>query len=325
MVQKVSIIIPVFNVEAFLRQCLDSIGLFGRDDIEIILVNDGSTDNSDDICREYLDKWNNVKLIEKQNGGLSDARNWGTKEASGEYICYLDSDDWLVTGAIETLYDFAKANNCDVVQGGFYYAYDDHLEYDDSWIEDDQKPFVLDRDEAMLELIKNNYIKNFAWGKLYKSSIVKSHQFPVGKLFEDSYWQHLVMFDTNRYGVIPAPLYFYRQRSDSISGNIGNKLLQLLEGNEQRLLFIRDNYPRLTGVAADFLWRLSFDYQKLGPEFTQFFNEVNNKYTSLLSDHFKRSFIYRLAVNNSPLLPLYLFAKRVKDHFNPIKRIELTK
>jgi len=327
MITKVSIIIPVYNVEQYLRQCIDSIGLLGHDDFEIIIVNDGSTDGSDIICREYEQKWHNVHLIEKSNGGLSDARNHGTAAAKGDYIYYLDSDDWLVPGAIEQLYRFAVENNCEVVQGGFYYAFDDHLEYDENWIKEDQEPFVLEKLAALQVLLKNTFIKNFAWGKIYKSSIVKSHEFPVGKFFEDSYWQHHVVSDVNLYGIIPKPLYFYRQRENSITGTGGAKQMDLLLGNEERLHFIRENYPELTSIAADTLWYLSFLYHNKGEEFYRYFDRFNSTYSSLLSAKRKRMLWYKLAKNHSSLLPYYLRIKRLRDHFRykRPKRIEFPK
>jgi glycosyltransferase involved in cell wall biosynthesis len=197
-----SVVIPIYNVEQYLRQCLDSIGVLGRDDVEVILVNDGSTDGSRNICVDYVNKWSNVTLIDKENGGLSDARNKGTEVAAGEYIYYLDSDDWLEPDAIDKLYRFAVENDCDIVQGSFYYAFEGHVEHNNRFYKADDPPFVLNREEAMRELIKNYYVLNFAWGKVYRTSLAKSHQFPFGKYFEDSYWQHLMIHDSKRYGVI---------------------------------------------------------------------------------------------------------------------------
>ena len=322
---RISIIIPIYNVEPYLRQCLDSIGLLGHDDVEIILVNDGSTDGSGKICTEYTELWNNVILINKTNGGLSDARNCGTDVAKGEYIYYLDSDDWLVPGAIETLYRFAIDNNCEVVQGGFYYAFEDHLEYDDRWIKDDDKPFILGREEAMRELMKNHYVKNFAWGRLYKANIVKKHLFPLGKFFEDSYWQHLVVHETVRYGVVPTPLYFYRQRKDSISGQSGKKLLDLYRGLEVQLVFLIENYPELVSIIADKLWVQSFSSRNQDADFKDFYDQFNAKYESFLSDSFKKSLFYILAKRESGLLPLYIFYQKVNGHLfsKPFKRVAL--
>lgn len=324
---KISVILPIFNVEQYLRQCIDSIGLLGHDEVEIILVNDGSTDGSREICREYALKWDNVRLIDKTNGGLSDARNWGTEAAQGDFIYYLDSDDWLVPGAIMRLYEFALENSCDVVQGGFYYAFDDYLEYDDRWITEKTKPFVLNQEEAMRELLKNNYIKNFAWGKIYKSSIVKSHKFPFGKFYEDSYWQHHIISEVRRYGVMPQPLYFYRQRSSSISGSRSGRIIDLLRGNELRLAFVSEKFPHMTSIAADSLWRSSFALRNSGREFSKFFERINNDYSSLLSNELKSSLLYKLVRKKSSYLAKYLFARKVITHFKSkrLKRIAYSK
>ena len=97
---KISVIIPIYNVEQYLRQCLDSLDVLGQEDVEVILVNDGSMDRSKAICDEYKRLYGNIIVINKENGGLSDARNRGTEVANGDYICYVDSDDWLAPGAI---------------------------------------------------------------------------------------------------------------------------------------------------------------------------------------------------------------------------------
>ncbi len=325
MTKLISIVIPIYNVEPYLGKCIDSIGLLGHDDVEIILVNDGSTDRSGMICAKYAERWGNIILVNKANGGLSDARNCGTKVAKGEYIYYLDSDDWLAPGAIETLCRFAKDNNCEVVQSGFYYAFEDHCEYDDRWIKDDDEPFVLGREEAMRELMKNQYVKNFAWGRLYKANIAKKHLFPFGKFFEDSYWQHLVIHETVRYGVIPTPLYYYRQRSDSISGQSGKKLLDLYRGLEAQLVFLIEHYPKLVSIIADKIWAQSFSTRNNDADFKDFYDQFNAKYKSLLSENFKKSLFYYLAKRESRLLPLYIFYKRVNGRLfsKPFKRAGL--
>ena len=319
-----SVVIPVYNVEQFLRQCLDSLGVLGRDDVEVILVNDGSTDGSRDVCREYQERYSNIIVIDKENGGLSDARNKGTEVARGDFLCYVDSDDWMEPDAIDVLYRFAVEHECDVVEGSFFYAFSDHLEHNNRYFKADDEPFVLNRNEAMRELIKNYYVKNFAWGKIYKSSIVKSHPFPFGKYFEDSYWQHLVIHDCGRYGVIPRPLYYYRQRPDSISNKLGMRYLDLNHGLESRLMFIKEHYPELTALAADRLWNSCFEMRGRGEEMKALFRRINKEYSNLFSAELMRSTVYQLADKESIWLPFYLFCRRVNKfiHRRPLKRIK---
>ena len=326
MSKQISIIIPIYNVEQYLRQCLDSIGVLGRDDVEVILVNDGSTDGSRSICVEYVNKWDTVTLIDKENGGLSDARNKGTEVATGEYICYVDSDDWLEPDAIDKLYEFAVKNDCEIVQGSFYYAFSDHLEHNDRFFKADDAPFVLSRNDAMQELIKNNYVKNFAWGRIYKTSLAKAHLFPFGKYFEDSYWQHLMIHDCNRYGVLPAPLYYYRQRPNSISINLGSRYLDLNQGLESRLLFIKENYPDLTELAADRLWRSSLVMRGRSKEMALLFRRIHKEYSPLLSDKVRQSMLFKLADKCPVLLPLYFFCQRVNlfIHRKPLDKIKIS-
>ena len=226
----ISVIIPIYNVAQYLLQCVDSVLSQSYQDLEIILVDDGSTDDCSRMCDEYETKESRVRVIHKENGGLSDARNEGMRIANGEWIYFVDSDDWVDHDAIRKLYQFAVENHCDVVQGGLYYAYYDHLLYRKA-SKKEQKKTILDRHDAMRELIINDRVKNFAWGKLYKTDLIKDLYFPVGKYFEDSFWQHLVIDRVNRYGIVDESLYFYRQRGDSISGQPSNRLTDLLEGN----------------------------------------------------------------------------------------------
>lgn len=243
----ISVIIPIYNVSQYLSQCVDSVLTQSYQDLEIILVDDGSTDECPQMCDDYQKRDARVRVIHKKNGGLSDARNVGMKIASGEWTFFVDSDDWLDEEAIMNLYRFAIDKHCDVVQGNLYYAYEDHLLYRRA-SEKEQKQTVLSRHEVMRELIINDRVKNFAWGKLYKTNIIKDLDFPVGKYFEDSFWQHLVIDRVERYGIIDEPLCYYRQRGDSISGTPSNRLNDLLEGNKERMSFIRDQYPELLSL-----------------------------------------------------------------------------
>lgn len=239
----ISVIVPIYNVSQYLPQCLDSILAQTWQDIEIILVDDGSKDECPQLCDQYAAKDARIRVIHKPNGGLSDARNAGMRVAKGDWIYFIDSDDWMHPDALQQLYDFATKNQCEVVQGNLYYAYKDHLLYRQP-NKKESCQHVFDREEAMRLLIVNDRVKNFAWGKLYRADIIRDLEFPVGKYFEDSFWQHQVMHRVTHYGIIDEPLYYYRQREDSISGTTSSRLNDLLEGYNVRLAFIQEHYPQ---------------------------------------------------------------------------------
>ena len=326
----ISVVVPVYNVHSYLPQCLDSLYAQADETMEIILVNDGSTDGSLNICRKYADTHSNTIIIEKENGGLSEARNVGTKAVSGDYVYYLDSDDWLAPNAIKSLYDYAIENDCEIVQGGFYYAYEDHLLYDNKY----KIPFVWDRNEAMLELIKNDYVKNFAWGKLYRADIVKKHQFPKGKYYEDSYWQHLIVHECKRYGVVPNPLYYYRQRSTGISGEFSLKNLDLLRGYEERLKFVQEQYPKYTKDMVKMLWHIGFSNVKMARRckdvemekaFYQYWIVLNQIYLRLFDEFLFADVEYRIWYQFPNLLSLFNCCKRIVARLTPSVRYQIIK
>ena len=301
--KSISIIIPIYNVENYLAQCLDSIYSQLTPTMEVILVNDGSKDNSLAICQEYLKKYPGTILIDKKNGGLSDARNAGTEKATGKYVFYLDSDDWLVPNTLQQLYDFAEKNQCEVVQGNFYYAYNDYLLFDDRFIKEDQAPFVLDNNEAMKELIKNEYIKNFAWGKLILTSIAKKYPFPKGLFFEDAYWKHHIIHETTKYGVLSTPICYYRQREGSISGNFSIRNLDLLKGYEERMKFIKENYPNLTDAMTKFFWQIAYTFyhislnssnEFLKLEFKNYWRNIHKNYPISITNKCRNTGLYPL-------------------------------
>jgi glycosyltransferase involved in cell wall biosynthesis len=256
MIPAVSIIVPVYNVKLYLSDCLKSISAQTfPGQREVILVNDGSTDGSDSICNAFCKEHPEAILIEQENKGLSEARNTGIAAARGKWLLFLDSDDKLAPDALATLTDYAENQECDMVVGGFYYDYNSYLLYDDRWFHN-QKPFSLERSEAMKQLILQRYLKNFAWGKLYLTETVKRHLFRPGVFFEDSYWQHWMIDDAARVGIIPKPLYYYKQRKESISGSFSKNNLDLLIGTAERLSFIRERYSSLAPLQEKCFERL---------------------------------------------------------------------
>lgn len=245
MLPKVSVIVPIYKVEKYLNRCIDSILNQTYKNIEVILVDDGSPDKCGEIADIYEIKDTRVKSVHKENGGLSDARNYGMKYVSGEYVFFVDSDDWLKEEMIENLLDLAITSEADVVQSGFYYAYETYLLYDDRYYSEDMLPIKLNKDELMRELVINERVKNFAWGKLYKTNLIKDLPFKEGVLFEDVFWAHKVMDRIDKYIICHKPMYYYLQRSDSIVSTYTVRNLDIIKGLKERHKFIEENYKDL--------------------------------------------------------------------------------
>ncbi len=322
----ISVVIPVYNVEQYLRQCVDSVLGQSGVELEVILVDDGSTDGSGLICDEYATKDARVQVEHKSNGGLSDARNAGTAVATGNWIFYLDSDDWLEKGALAELQSFAEQCDCDVVQCGHYYAYSDHLLYRNPAVGD----HVFSRDEAMGELARQDIVKNFAWGKLYKAEIARKYSFPVGKFFEDSYWQYKVINETNSYGAMRTPMVYYRQHEESISGTSSLRSLDLLRGEEEMLTFYHQHYPQHLPTMVRTYWNNLFAYrmqQSGNEEVEQYYREAVERHRSVFAQYLSHEFTFKHR-NNLKVLRAYNYLMRIKGFIIrklTVKRGYLTK
>lgn len=243
----VSIIVPAFNVAPFLPQCIDSIIKQSFRDFEIIIVDDGSKDGTGGIADRYRDIDSRVKVIHKKNGGLSDARNAGMKQAEGVYLLFLDSDDYLYTNVLQKLKDISAEYNPDMVIGNYSYLYDDHEDVAVTTLDENK---VYDKETAMTKLIKGE-IQTFAWGKIIRRTIAERYQFPVGKHFEDHFWTHLVLNNCESICALNDPVIHYRQRAGSISFTFDMKRLDIIDGWRARIDFLEVEYPDLLQVYLD--------------------------------------------------------------------------
>ena len=240
----VSIIVPVYNVRDYLLNCIESIiRECSNIEYEVILVDDGSTDGSAELCDEAASRSERFKVFHKANGGLSDARNFGVERAEGDYIFYLDSDDFLVNEGVKCLLDVALKWHSDVVCGNFYYHYP-------------QEQVIFDKDkygvsifrggeEALTALLEGKRFQNFAWGKLIRKDLAVRNRFPKGKLFEDVYWFYKVLHEADQVASVDAPVVHYLQRNSSISFQYKLNNLDILEGYVERLRFFELNYVML--------------------------------------------------------------------------------
>lgn len=263
MPDKVSVVVPIYKVEKYLNRCIDSILNQTYKNIEVILVNDGSPDRCGSIAEEYAAADPRIKVIHKENGGLSDARNAGIQHVTGNYTMFVDSDDWLASNAIDMLMTAFKRYKADVVQSAFYYAYEDYLLFDHTQYSPEGKPVILNRKSLMYELVKNDRVKNFAWGKLYKTSILQGIPFKKGVLFEDVFWAHQVMDRVRKFILINQPLYFYLQRSDSIVASYTPRNLDILAGLKERHKFIEEKYQDLVDESFKVIFKTSLIHYNL--------------------------------------------------------------
>lgn len=245
MTQKVSIVVPVYKVEKYLSRCVDSLINQTYANIEIILVNDGSPDKCGEMIDVYAKKDHRMKSVHKKNGGLSDARNYGMQYVTGSYTLFVDSDDWIERTMIEEMVNYSLLFKADVVQSAFYYAYDNYSLFDNRYYLKEDPPILLNNEALMSELVINERVKNFAWGKLYKTKLIRDIPFKKGVLFEDVFWAHKVMHQVNTYVLAHKPLYNYYQRDDSIVATYTPRNLDIIKGLKERHQFIELHYKDL--------------------------------------------------------------------------------
>lgn len=258
----ISVIVPIYNVEAYLNRCVESIVNQTYQNLEIILVDDGSLDNCPRMCDGWASKDNRIKVIHKGNGGLSDARNAGLKIATGEYISFIDSDDYIASDFFATLLAVMEKENSDIVECSVIKFYEDGKFEKYS---DDLAVTTSQTESALSGLIAENPFHQHVWNKLYKVDCLKGILFPVGKLNEDEFWTYQVFGRAQMVSKINKTMYYYFQRSDSIMGeNYSIRRLDALEGKANRQRYIEKEYPTLALQAkTDLFNSCIFAYQNI--------------------------------------------------------------
>lgn len=210
----ISIIVPVYNVEKYIEKCIQSIINQTYKNLEIILVDDGSKDKSGLICDIYEKKDNRIKVIHKENGGLSDARNEGLKIASGDLIGFVDSDDYIDDDMFETLFNLIEESNSDISIVSFREFMNGKL----IDIQDSGELDIYNKIQAIKELLLDKKIQSYAWNKLFKAELFENIKFPVGKNFEDIATTLLLFENAEKIVRLEEPKYNYLRRNDSIIG-----------------------------------------------------------------------------------------------------------
>jgi len=212
--EKISVIVPVYNVEQYLERCAESIINQTYKNVEIILVDDGSTDNSGKLCDELAKKDERIKVIHKENGGVSEARNIGIDSATGEYVIFIDSDDYINEEMLSELYSQIKKENADVSVCGVMNVYENNHTPQARNI---NEYLILNNEEFLREYLKGERVPGGIWNKLIKASIAKTIKFPVGRIYEDAYYHYELIKLAKRYVVTTKPLYNYYHREGSLT------------------------------------------------------------------------------------------------------------
>lgn len=244
--QKISVIVPVYKVEAFLDRCVQSVVDQTYKNLEIILVDDGSPDNCPAMCDAWAEKDSRVKVVHKQNGGLSDARNAGMAVSTGELMGFVDSDDWIAPSIYQQLHDLLDADGSDIAACGVEMVWADGTP---SRVLTKTGCCVLDREEAMRAIIEETWLKQPVWYKLYKTALICDIPFPVGKYHEDVFWSYQAVARAQKVSVSDKIGYYYFQRSGSIMGEgYSLKRLDALEAMVGRCKFVTEQFSDLAGL-----------------------------------------------------------------------------
>lgn len=267
----ITVAVPIYNVERYLNECIDSIMAQSYKNLEIILVDDGSTDRCGVLCDEYQKKDMRIRVIHQENKGLSGARNSAIDIARGVYITFVDSDDWISQDMLEKLYQKMVEMHADMVVSGIESFYEDGTKKSNSH---NNKVYAYTREEAMDCFLFNDYLTPCVCGKLYKISLWDGVRHPEGKLFEDQFTTYKVIDRCSKVVYLTTPMYHYRKRNGSIGhSSFGEKTYHLYEAIHEEYEFIaRKYYSNCPNIAvARITWEIVFinmmiiaSYQDMG-------------------------------------------------------------
>lgn len=258
MCNKISVIIPAFKVEKYLSKCVESVLNQTYSDLEIILVDDGSPDNCGSICESFKEKDCRVKVIHKQNGGLSDARNVGMSIATGDYISFIDSDDWVEKDYFQVLINLLTENNADLASVSLSSVREDDQEVGRKHT---GEVFLFGASEAMCSMFSRNGIPWCAQAKLYKKNLFDGIKFPCGQLMEDKATTYKVFAKCNRIVYADLPCYKYLVRQESIMhSEFSEKRLNSFAIQEELNSFIEHNFPEAVTLTHAYTVKVSIAF-----------------------------------------------------------------
>lgn len=289
--KKISIIVPIYNMEKYLNRMLDSLITQTYKNLEILLIDDGSCDNSGKICDEYAKRDNRIKVVHKTNKGVSISRNLGIELATGDYIGFVDSDDTIDKMMYEKLYTNLVNNDCDISACNYctfstvpVFKYSNKID-------------IFNKEEALKDIISNGLITNFLWNKLFKKEIFNNILFPSGKIYEDIYVMPKLLENINKLCFDNSKLYGYFFRTDSCVNTYNkSKNMNYLEFNDscynhlKKYQFLQDDL-----IKYKTFYIYSAYLQAAKSSCKDIFNDEDmNKYYQLFRKYFKLNSNYSL-------------------------------
>ncbi len=320
----ITIIVPIYKVEKYLKTCVDSLLNQTYDNLEIILVDDGSPDNCPQICDEYAKKDSRVKVIHKENGGLSSARNAGLDICKGDYISFVDSDDLVSCFFIEALLKYITDYGADISQCDYIRFQDDEkINSSEVPLYDKIQCQCFDSIQIQKKLYEPKCAKYVvACNKLYKSDLFQKVRFPAGKTNEDEFTTYLIYNSSNLVVTFDNPLYFYRINENSIMGKAFNpKRLDILQSFEERKKFYLENnnyelFKMVTIKYQDFLYEYFFKVKKEINDNKKYLLDIIKKTKGNYKDyiHIEKSKMKLIKNTIFTFMPnAYFLGTRIKD------------
>lgn len=285
--EKITVIIPAYNVEKYVGKCIESVLNQTYKNLDIIIVNDGSTDSTSEILEQYAHNDKRIRLFHQKNQGNSAARNFALSITDSDFITFVDSDDWIDEKLIETLYSDLKKYDADISSTTHYYAYPNEKKCKES--EKDKSIKVYSRNEALNHIILDEEIKSYPWAKLYKTKLFDGLKFPVGRIYEDYAFIYKLVAKSQKVVKRNEPLYNYLQLHSSLSKTDN----------------VKHNYHFLLGLFE------RHDFVVSHPEAILNHEEYNNFFSKEVFYYLKR--IIRLSKGNESKNEIQHAVKRISE------------
>lgn len=301
----VSVIVPIYKVEDYIHRCVDSILGQSYENLEVILVDDGSPDNCGAICDEYGLKDRRVKVIHRENGGLSAARNSGLEIVTGKYIMFVDSDDWLDLDTIQYLYQIIKEHRADVSAVGLLSVFDGTEPEKNIY---SNKVKIYDKKQALETFLFNGQLSPCACGKLWKSNLWLKVRFPEGKLFEDQFTIYKILDEIERSVLSENKMYFYFKREGSIGhSEFSKRTYDLHDAIGDEYNYIINKYPETESnlIVAYITWEIVFINMMIRSEYKD--DQIVNKVRKIARKNIRKCMSCEY-INRTRKIQIALFA-----------------